>query len=243
MNRVAVVTATDRTSRSRLFPGVTMTFSFELPRPSLPAFIVIFVCMLGFASTTFADEGFTEDATAAVERAKAEDKDLLLLFTGSDWCPPCKRLEAEVFSKQEFLDGAADKYVLVKLDFPKSTPQDPQLVQQNAEWAQKYGIASYPTVIMVDQDLRPFAFSGYEAGGPENYLNVIGEAHQQRILRDQKLAAAELAEGDEKAKLLDEAIADLGEEVVNVYYTDIVEQIVALDSDNELGLRYRCNKR
>jgi len=53
------------------------------------------------------NDGFTTDVKAAIEEALEQDKDILLLFTGSDWCPPCKKLESEVFSQQEFLDGVS----------------------------------------------------------------------------------------------------------------------------------------
>ncbi len=59
---------------------------------------LIVVMILGFVANGWAaadEEGFTEDANAAIERAVKEDKELILLFTGSDWCPPCKKLEAE----------------------------------------------------------------------------------------------------------------------------------------------------
>ena len=93
------------------------------------------------------DEGFTEDANAAIERALKEDKELILLFTGSDWCPPCKKLDAEVFSEKEFLFEVSKHYVLVKFDFPKQTEQDPEIAKQNEEYAKKFGIDSFPTLV------------------------------------------------------------------------------------------------
>ncbi len=37
------------------------------------------------------------DINAAVARAKADNKFLMLDFTGSDWCGWCQKLKAEVF--------------------------------------------------------------------------------------------------------------------------------------------------
>ena len=68
------------------------------------------------------NDGFTTDMKAAVEEATEQDKDILLLFTGSDWCPPCKKLESEVFSQQEFLDGVSDQFVLVMLCLLYTSP-------------------------------------------------------------------------------------------------------------------------
>jgi thioredoxin-related protein len=60
------------------------------------------------------------DYDKAVEAAKAQKKDLFVDFTGSDWCGWCKRLDAEVFSKPEFLDPIQKEYILVSLDFPNA---------------------------------------------------------------------------------------------------------------------------
>jgi len=47
-------------------------------------------------------EGWTDDLEAAQKTAKAEGKDLLLDFTGSDWCIWCQRLKEEVFDVEAF---------------------------------------------------------------------------------------------------------------------------------------------
>ena len=192
-------------------------------------------------SWSMPNDGFVTDMKAAVEEAKKQDKDLLLLFTGSDWCPPCKMLEEEVFAQQEFLDGVSEEFVLVMLDFPQNKQLSQELKEQNDALAAKFAISGYPTVIMVDEDLKPFAFSGYREGGPENYIKLMTEARQLRIKRDENLAAAKDKTGDQRAKLLDAAITGLGEDVANIYYSDIVEEIVKLDKGNALGLRGKWN--
>ena len=55
--------------------------------------------------------------------AKAQGKDLLIDFGGSDWCLPCKRLKDRVLSKAEFIERASGQFVLVDIDLPhKSRP-------------------------------------------------------------------------------------------------------------------------
>ena len=62
------------------------------------------VLVLTWTFVVAADESWTEDIAAAIKTAEKEEKDLLLLYTGSDWCPPCKKLEADILSQEEFLD-------------------------------------------------------------------------------------------------------------------------------------------
>ena len=64
-------------------------------------------------------EGWTHDFEAAKKQAAAEKKDLLMDFTGSDWCGWCIKLNDEVFKHDVFKDGVKDKYVLVEVDFPQ----------------------------------------------------------------------------------------------------------------------------
>jgi len=195
-----------------------------------------------FASPVNADDpGFTEDAKEAIARAADQDKDIIFLFTGSDWCPPCKRLEEEVLSEKDFLFEVSKDYVLVKLDFPKITKQSEELVRQNKEYGKKFGVEGYPTLVLTDNQLKPFAFAGYESGGFENYLALLENARVLRVERDKNLKEAEGKKGAERAKLLDLAIGKMREEIVRVYYADVVAEIVELDSDNSLKLREKWN--
>ena len=63
------------------------------------------------------------DYDAAVKQAQKEKKTLLVLFTGSDWCPGCIALNEHALSKPEFLEFAKKHLVLVYMDSPRRTPQ------------------------------------------------------------------------------------------------------------------------
>src|SRR5690606_39049977 len=58
------------------------------------------------------------DWEAARATAGEQGKDLLIDFTGSDWCIWCQRLSAEVFEQEQFVETAPKDFVLVELDFP-----------------------------------------------------------------------------------------------------------------------------
>ena len=89
------------------------------------------------------------DLDAAKAQGVKENKPVLVDFTGSDWCPPCKSLHKVVFESPEFA-AAASRYVLVELDFPRNTPQAPELKAKNREWQQKYAVNSFPTILLLD---------------------------------------------------------------------------------------------
>jgi len=89
------------------------------------------------------------DLDAAKAQAVKENKPVLVDFTGSDWCPPCKALHKNVFESAEFA-AVAPKYVLVELDFPRKTPQAPELKAKNAALSKQFGISGFPTVLLID---------------------------------------------------------------------------------------------
>ena len=89
------------------------------------------------------------DLDAAKAQGVKENKPVLIDFTGSDWCPPCKQMHKVVFESAEFT-AFASKYVLVELDFPRTKTQTPELKAKTREWQQKYAVNSFPTVLLLD---------------------------------------------------------------------------------------------
>lgn len=181
-------------------------------------------------------ENWTEDFEGAKTTAKASGKDMLLDFTGSDWCIWCKRLNEEVFSKDAFKAYAKDEFVLVELDYPRNDDRTAEVKAQNEKLKNKYAIRGYPTILLTDEQGRPYAKTGYQRGGADNYVSHLKELKQIRVNRDEQLAAAEKATGVEKAKHLHEAMQLLGDDLALAYYEPTVKKIIELDADNEAGL-------
>ena len=78
------------------------------------------VVALGWSGFAFAGgEGWSSDFAASMKLAADSKEDLLVDFTGSDWCGWCIKLNKEVFSLEPFKAGVKDKFVLVEVDFPK----------------------------------------------------------------------------------------------------------------------------
>ena len=117
------------------------------------------------------------DMNKAMEISKKSKKPLLLFFTGSDWCGWCMRLQKEVLNTPEFAKWANDNVVLVELDFPRRTPQQPEIQKQNNELQQIFQIQGYPSVCIVTPtqvdgkiNLALLGKTGYVAGGPVTWL-------------------------------------------------------------------------
>ena len=200
----------------------------------------VFAALLFLATAAFAsDAPWTDNFETAKIAASREEKDLLLHFTGSDWCPWCIKLEKEVFSRETFKKDAPKHFILVDIDFPKSKEQSEKIKKQNRELEKGYQVEGFPTIVLTDPKGRPYARTGYQEGGPDNFLNHLQELRTLKIKRDALFEKAENAKGIEKAKLFDQALNLLKSNGVNTLheYRDIVDKIMEYDKDNKAGLR------
>jgi thioredoxin-related protein len=209
--------------------------------PSLIMKTTSIVCaaVMALIGTTLAGgEGWTSDFEAAKKQAAGSNKDLLIDFTGSDWCGWCIKLVDEVFKHDAFKDGVKDTFVLVEIDFPKDkTKVSDEVRAQNEKLKDLYGIEGFPTILLTDADGRPYASTGYQAGGPEKYVAHLNELRTKRTARDEAFAAAEKAEGVDKAKALIAALdaMNLSEAAVAGFYADVVKRIKAADPEDATG--------
>ena len=64
--------------------------------------------------------GWGDDYKAALAAAAKDNRNVLLDFTGSDWCGWCIRLKRETFDKPEFKAYADKNLELVEIDFPQT---------------------------------------------------------------------------------------------------------------------------
>ncbi|MEM9413353.1 MAG: thioredoxin family protein, partial [Planctomycetota bacterium] len=214
----------------------------KILHPIRMAFVFFALTSVIFAANAYsADNLWLDDIHQAIKIAQEEEKDLLLLYTGSDWCPPCKKLEAEVFSQDAFVNEAGSQFIFVMFDFPKKSELPDKTAQQNHQWATKFGIEGYPTVVLMDRQQRPFGITGYREGGVENYLAILSELKQKRIRRDEAFAKAEALEGAERATALDAGLSQLDPAIAELYYDDMIQEIVQIDNEDELGLRTKWN--
>lgn len=133
--------------------------------------ILLSVFSLNLASA--AGAGWMTDFEAAQAKAAAEQKPLLLDFTGSDWCVWCIKLDKEVFSQTAFKDYAAEELVLVELDFPRAKEQSDELKAQNQALAEKYKIRGFPTILVLSPDGELIERTGYQPGGADAYVQHI----------------------------------------------------------------------
>lgn len=176
------------------------------------------------------------DFEAAKAEAKKKNVDILMDFTGSDWCGWCIKLHKEVFDTPEFQKEIGKHFVLLELDFPQKKKLAPELVKQNEQLQAAFAIEGFPSIVLVDHEGKPFAQTGYQPGGAEKYLAHLGELKQKKVARDAEMTKAGKLKGVEKAKALVAALDTL-DKGHRSHYADLMDQICELDADNKAGLK------
>jgi thioredoxin-related protein len=129
------------------------------------------------ASSSNSTAKWLDNFKTASDLAKAQNKSLLLNFTGSDWCPWCIKMDQEVLDTAAFKSYAAQNLVLMTVDFPQHTQLPSTVTDQNASLQQKYNIEGFPTFVLLSpsgQQLKQMV--GYQQGGPSAFIDQIKQA-------------------------------------------------------------------
>ncbi|MDB6016616.1 MAG: trxA [Pedosphaera sp.] len=135
--------------------------------------IVLLVCGVALRVAAGEVEWLT-DLPVALAKAKAEQKRVLLDFTGSDWCPPCQALKKNVLSSPEFGAYAQTNLVLVEVDFPNGKAQSETLKQANEGLKEKFGVSGFPTTVLLDAEGKELRRAeGYDDGGPRDFIAIL----------------------------------------------------------------------
>jgi thiol-disulfide isomerase/thioredoxin len=117
----------------------------SLPRTGF----ALLILLIGFSLPSRAQtEKLTwySDIKKAQEISAASNKPIFAFFTGSDWCGWCKKLQKDVFAKEDFQKWAKDNVVLLELDYPSKKQLPEEIVKQNAELQQVFKVGSFPTI-------------------------------------------------------------------------------------------------
>lgn len=116
----------------------------------------------------------------AQAKAKAENKLLLVDFTGSDWCPPCIQLNKTVFSSPEFEQFASNNVVLLEVDFPRTKTQSAEQKTANQALQKQFNVEGYPTVIVFNSNGKQVSRDmGYGGESASEYVAKLQKLKNQ----------------------------------------------------------------
>lgn len=142
------------------------------------AVIVSILCLSWFTAAKMQQTSATAinwmtDFEQATGQAKRESKPLFLYFTGSDWCPWCIQMDKEILSTPEFQEALAEKLIFVKIDFPKNEILHEKQIGQNERLAKEYNVKGFPTVILLDPNLKQIATLYYNGDTGAGFAKLV----------------------------------------------------------------------
>lgn len=135
-------------------------------------FLTLFICTI----TKINAQEWTYDIDKAQEIATNENKLIVLVFSGSDWCAPCIKLERKIWESTEFQKLAKDSFILLKADFPrrKKNQLSEEQQKQNNLLAEKYNVeGNFPLVVVLDSAGKVKGKMGYKNLSPTQYYEQL----------------------------------------------------------------------
>ncbi len=193
----------------------------------------ILICAAALLATllpSWAAEWMT-DLEAAKAKAAAENKAVLVDFTGSDWCGWCIRLRKQVLDTPAFETYAKDKFVLVEVDVPQNPKFDKELRARNEKLCEQYGVQGFPTIMVITPE-------GDAVGGFSGFLPNVTEAAKPldaALATTALLRKAETQQGAEQLATLAQAYKSIPEDM-QPNATTLRQRIIALDPQDTTGL-------
>lgn len=103
----------------------------------------------------------------AVDSSSKEGKNVLIYFTGSDWCPPCIKLKQDLFDTDDFV-GLSKDFILLYIDIPRNRDLlSEKQWKHNQTIFEKYNDKkSFPLFVVLNQKQKiKDKYSGYSMNG------------------------------------------------------------------------------
>lgn len=141
----------------------------------VPLMLIILPVLIVLSSATWR----TDFAQAKQDAAK-QNKNILLKFSGSDWCIPCIKMEKKLFDQDTFQHYATDHLLMVNADFPrqKKNKLSDELIKANEALAEQYNKEGhFPYTVLLDANGKVLkVWDGYKDMTPEEFINDIKNA-------------------------------------------------------------------
>lgn len=136
--------------------------------------MLLFITVL--LSTALTAQEWQSNYAEALAYAQAQDKPIILVFSGSDWCAPCIRLDREIWQSEEFKKYAKENYILYRADFPrkKSNKLAEGVALQNKALADLFNPKGhFPLVVVLDKNEKILGQTAYKKLSPSEYISQL----------------------------------------------------------------------
>ncbi len=131
-------------------------------------FLTSFHSLLQMASIPYLDN-FEE----AIELSETSGKNILMIFSGSDWCRPCIQFSKQILQNESFINYAEEELIILYLDFPakKKNKLSKEQRAHNESLAERFNSSgSFPKIILLDHEENILGKIDFRNQGPEKFV-------------------------------------------------------------------------
>ena len=136
----------------------------------------IIILLFLFTGTIGYSQNWNSSFVEAQKKAVTENRNILLVFSGSDWCAPCIKLDKTIWKSEEFNKEATENWILYKADFPKKKANllSLELTAENKKIAERYNKeGNFPLVLLLDPSGKVLGITGYKNVTPQEYIQIL----------------------------------------------------------------------
>lgn len=130
-----------------------------------------------------------QDFDKAIADAKKEEKIVMLEFTGSQWCPPCKMFHKYILDSKKFGEYIENKIKFVMADFERGgAPISKEFGDKHSMLAKQFEIEAFPTIVLINPKTNVITkIQGLPTTNPDEMIEMI---EQFKIKSDAMTPAA-----------------------------------------------------
>ena len=178
------------------------------------------------------------EKSGTTARQNTDDRDILLIFTGSDWSK-----EAGIFFKNILTESCktelAKNYAVRFIDLLRNPSENERkTVQKNYLLFSEYAVPEIPFIVLqtAEQDMYASAVIGADIKNEAQLIEKIKALTAQRTKVVEARKHIDTTKGPEKARAIDAFLTTVGNAEAH-RYDALRMQVPALDPDNRSGLK------
>ena len=120
------------------------------------------------------------DPEKAFREARQSGRQILLVFSGSDWCLPCIRFEKNILTDSAFRNFAGKRFVILEADFPQRKKIPAARRSQYESLASEFNTeGAFPKIILLTPDKSPLAVLSYTGQSPADFMEEMSRSLKQ----------------------------------------------------------------
>ena len=145
-------------------------------------YLTLFLCSF---HCLFASSFMTEDFVKGKEISEGYNLPMALIFTGSDWSQPSKKI-LEGLGKAQ-----CKEIVFVHVDFPELNVQSQAIIQQNHALKKEYCVHGFPTVVLLGSDSKEITRLEYPMLDAVDFIGCLTSIERRYVLLKQRFKKAQ----------------------------------------------------